>query len=184
MSAFQIDSEIPGKKKNCGQWAEYEPPHSSATSRLCHGGWFDGEEYSPCPVRAECKAATMGETRSEPRRLPLLNPGQMPMSRPALSQPQPFRALPTTLPTTQAAAQKYGYNESYGPRPVIPPPEYPAVMRTPYVPSSEFGTPTFLPEGNEGTFERLAKNMLQSAIAAAAWQIFNYLRSTDLFKIT
>lgn len=201
MRGNQIDSPIPGKKKNCTEWAQYEPQHSSEAAALCHGGWYrDPKEghrhYEPCPCRPECKAATEGRAYTpEHRRLPVINPtgisyNQQPFSsiqRPSFTQPPGFRApVPASLPAQSYVKQRINeYVDSAVPRPVVPPVEYPHSMQTPYVASldSGGGSPTFLPQSGEDVFERLAKNMIQAAIATCGWQVFNYLRSIDLFKI-
>lgn len=56
-------------------------------------------------------------------------------------------------------------------------------MQTPYVSSMDPGNaPTFLPTSGEGALERLVKNVLQAMVAALGWQIYNYLRSIDIFR--
>jgi len=56
-------------------------------------------------------------------------------------------------------------------------------MQTPYVPATEgWGAPTFLPRAGESVWERLVKNLVQAVFAVVGFQIYNYMRSIDLFR--
>lgn len=198
MQGQRIESGIPGKYKNCDTWAEYEQPHTSETAKLCHGGWYKAAgapavEYGPCACRAECKAATMRGENDGRRHLPIaMNPtnGIRPLAKPVFTQPElrsPFGSatpFPSVLPSRPAVQQAISqYAEASAPRPVVPPQEYPSAMRSPYVSAMDPGNaPTFLPTDGEGTLERLVKNVLQAMVAAFGWQIYNYLRSIDIFR--
>jgi hypothetical protein len=194
----QTYSQETGKMKNCGAWAEYETPHSSETSKLCHGGfykekeWPAAREYSACPSRAECKHATMGGVADDGRRrLPILNPGTAPRPLSAAFSVPEYRShggLPNALPARAAQAAQRAVNEVaeyyQSPRPIQPPPEYPPSMQTPYVAATEsWGAPTFLPRVGESVWERLVKNLVQSIFAVIGFQIYNYMRSIDLFRV-
>lgn len=193
----QTHCQETGKMKNCGAWAEYEMPHSSETSKLCHGGFYREKdwprplEYPACPSRAECKQATMMRSVADDgrRRLPILNPGTSRPLSPAFSIPE-YRSqvLPNTLPTRGAQATHRAvtdFTEYFqAPRPIQPPAEYPASMQTPYVAATEgWGAPTFLPQIGESVWERLVKNLVQSIFAVIGFQIYNYMRSIDLFRV-
>lgn len=194
--AEQVYCRETGKMKNCNAWAEYEQPHTSETSKMCHGGfykqqgWLTAREYPACPSRAECKQATqVGVADDGRRRLPILNPGSAsrPLS-PAFSVPE-YRTsgLPSTLPARAAQVAQRAVHDIadyfQAPRPIQPPPEYPASMQTPYVPATEgWGAPTFLPRVGESVWERLVKNLVQAVFAVVGFQIYNYMRSIDLFR--
>jgi hypothetical protein len=102
-----------------------------------------------------------------------------------------FRAMTfgsTTLPSAQPRApvtQPRQFETTF-PQPVVPPTDYPAAMRTPYASATTVyggGTsPTFLPLDGEDVFQRLTKNMLQGALAACGWHLFDYARAVDLFR--
>ena len=198
----QVPSPIPGKMKNCSDWAQYEMRGTSSTATLCHGGRFEGKLYQPCPARYECQHATMAKTRSDGqpvRSLPVMNPTGIQQLRPIVSQTPvsqqqapTFRPMtfggPTTLPASapRALQSRAFPGESTFPQPIVPPEDYPASMRTPYASATHVyggGTsPTFLPRDGENVFDRLIKNIVQGALAACGWHIFDYARSVDLFR--
>jgi hypothetical protein len=62
-----------GRPKNCQQWALYEPPDESPEATLCHGGRYQGGNYSPCPSRADCQRATYRRQEEKERPFPTLN---------------------------------------------------------------------------------------------------------------
>jgi hypothetical protein len=186
-SAGSVNSS---KGANCNEWASYEPEGTSATAKLCHGGWFNGDQYDPCPKKLACKIATERRTLNDGsvRRLPVLNPVSgvrtlqpQRIEVPAIRQPDLSR-IATSIPQRTQTQQHY---EAQYPQPVIPPPEYPKAMRTPYAsatPVYQGGvSPTFLPRDNEEVFGRLGKNMLQGVLAGIGWHIYDYSRSVDLF---
>ena len=199
----QIPCEhVPGKKKNCNSWAEFEPVGSSPTAKLCHGGAHDGEWFQPCPVRLECQGATLARAESR-RSLPVMN------NRSPFNEAKPFGnrpgseviartvnlrdhipgwgSMPTSLPQQKTGR---GLTEPSQvpfplPYPVQPPGEYPEAMRTPFVgPTQAVAggiTPTFLPQSGEGLASRLVKNIAQGAIGSTGWHIFDFARSVDFF---
>lgn len=158
----QQPSGIPGKKKNCNTWGEYEVPGASATAAMCNGGWYDRDFYHECPVKAECRAETQRKAgrvhlplTHEPR--PMALPRSVPLAgtpnleaRPALAAPRPKTwadqwgtrpSMPATSvpqkPVQAAALVPKGLPTPADvpaplPYPVAPPKEWPAAMHTPY----------------------------------------------------
>lgn len=203
----QQPSPIPGKKKNCNEWAVFEAAGSSPTAALCNGGWYDGSFYHECPVRAECVVAT--RQKAGKTHLPVTHQARpligAPRSFTVASTPnlgaQPpvqkswadqFRArppVPTTVPQVPMRAPEGLPTPATVPAPlpypVAPPKEWPAAMTTPYAgpvaPPSVGITPTFLPGEEEDVFSRLLKNIAQGAVGSTGWHIFDYARTVDLF---
>lgn len=198
-AALQTDGPIPGKKKNCTSWAEYEAPGTSSTAAMCHGGRYNGSFYQPCPSRHECRTVTIDQTRRGPS-LPILNPTGAGMGLRSIASQRPiestthFRPMnfgQSTLPAATGPQQRQPqqpqrYYESQFSHPVMPPDDYPAAMRTPYASATTLHgggvSPTFLPREGENLFERLGKNILQGALSACGWHIFDYTRAVDIFR--
>lgn len=194
MSFRDADYGPTGKKVNCDSWATYEEKGSSDTAVLCHGhGLWEGKWYHPCPSRYDCAKATHEkEKEKEKRYLPVMNPPARTRSGSVIfSTKDPYRPPPSLsrLPTYRrhegAERQK---PESYiegGPVLVIPPQDYPEVMRTPYAypahPAAEPLTPVFLPASRKEVFPRLLLNMLQGAMGAGAQHLMEYMRHVDIF---
>jgi hypothetical protein len=189
--------EVPGKLQNCGEFGTYEPAMSTkAYQVLCHGGHYQGEYYLPCPVRDQCRIATLRKKdQPSPAAQPAQQQTQQPWRGPGFKIPDLGR-LPTQMPpnAAQAAAQAKARvgaavdaaAAAAGPQwpgTVIPPKDAPPGMRTPHIGTSFTGdvSPTFLPEEGQSTFERLLLNILQGLIAAIGWHIWNFCRSVDLF---
>ena len=191
------------KKKNCNEWALFEPRHSSASAAMCNGGYYDGDRYPECPSKYDCKAATVKKEKGK-RALPVMNPSR-PFSTRTIggtpNLPKFERASPfawTSLPTKNGEQVEVDEDETpwhypYGqfPMAVVPPPvmpapgQYPLAMQTPYArptPTHMGGiTPTFLPVGKHDIFSRLGKNIAQGMIGATGWHIFDFARTVDLF---
>lgn len=191
----QVDGET-GNKKNCNEWAVWEPPGSSYTALLCNGGGkYKGDWYEKCPSSEDCKIATIRKTGKH--MLPVLNdakpfgaPGsQLVASSPNLTERlgrpfEPWRTpLPTTIPQRTDGKLAPQQMASHLPFPVTPPADWPASMRTPYVaPTRIVGiTPTFLPADDENIVSRLLKNILQGWVGATGWHIFDFTQAVDLF---
>ena len=184
-----------GKLKNCTSWAEYEMPNASSTAVLCNGGGrYNGNWYNRCPSADDCRAATYRRDDTKThlplhRERPFGGSGSSVVaSTPGLMQrPDLFDRWGSRLPATIPAARTTTALDPRGspyPGPIIPPQDYPAGMRTPYVTPSRTGggiTPTFLPGEEEGIFERLAKNIGQGLIGATGWHIFEMAQSVDFF---
>lgn len=193
-TARQVWCHESGKKKNCETWAAWEPNGSSPTAALCHGGTYDRDVFEPCPSRSACYQATAALTEPDDgkRHLPVqqtrpsmngyqASPQFPPRAVPANAQYRPPYTQPTTMPTQVARPQ---YEAQY-PQPVMPPPEFPAAMRTPYAAGAPVYSggisPTFLPGDNDSNLERLVMNAAQGAISAVGWHIFDFSRAVDLF---
>lgn len=203
-----MNGPIAGKNQNCQEFATFEPLGSSSSAALCHGGKYQERYFNPCPVRAECKQATTQRAQDQHRHLPILNPAGVPIASQNLSQSweraqqarqlaaappisprAPIFRAPTFSSTIPAATAPQGprYDQpTTFPTPIIPPDHFPEAMRTPYASATPVyggGTsPTFLPGSGENVFERLTKNMVQGALSAAGWHIFDFTRAVDLFR--
>lgn len=181
-----------GKKKNCNSWAEYEEKGSSPTAKLCHGGMFQGHWENPCPSRYDCAKATREAVIRKRRRLPVMNPSYRTKPRP---QPRVVMSSEVELPNSISRLPTYKRYEagrkrpeSYidgGPIPVVPPDEYPEVMKTPFAvsdhPASPPLTPVFLPDTRQEVLPRLLLNMVQGALGAGAQHVMEYTRYVDIF---
>lgn len=196
----QSRSPITGVKKNCGTWAEYEPGYSGSAA-MCNGGTYDDDTYNPCPAREYCKQETRNKQARSNRTLPILNTGKpfgyRPGSNLIASTPntkeQSWRSkleewknrpFPMSQYTTQRTSQEEC--DTRLPHPVQPPSDWPESMRTPFaspIPVTGNGfSPTFLPAAGEDPFERLGKNLIQGALSAIGWQIFDFARNVDMFR--
>lgn len=195
----------PKKEQNCNAWATYEEKGSSPSSKLCHGGLFEGDVFAPCPARYDCQAATYRKSAEESRerkRLPVMtntgprnreqpfNRGRIIGSTPTAEGPRnlvrqalepAYKAL-AGMPTTHRTREESPVLP--GPAVVTPPGHYPVTMQTPYGaphPMAGLMTPTFLPKERHDIFPRLFANMAQGALGAMGWQVLDYARSVDIF---
>lgn len=94
-----------GKKKNCGNWAEWESGNVG-TAVMCNGGWTDGLYFETCPVRAECKSAT-----DRKKHLPIFQQNQRPNGGTAVlasSLGSPMRLSPD-----RPVAQQTDYDRNF-----------------------------------------------------------------------
>lgn len=186
------------KRKNCNSWAEYEQKGASDTAKLCHGGVYQDEWHIPCPSRHDCAEATR-QKESDKRRLPIaMNPAAFarrstpPTPQPRIlvsssryaEAPKSLSRLPTYRRHEETRTTPKSYIEG-GPIPVVPPQDYPEVMRTPYAladhPAASPLTPVFLPDTKERVLPRLLLNMIQGALGAGAQHVMEYMRYVDIF---
>lgn len=97
-------------------------------------------------------------------------------------------ARPSAVQPNQPGTVQYQGGAPYPihvPTPVQPPAQFPQAMQTPFAAPVPFHmggvSPTFIPDGDEGIFERLAKNVGQGMIASAGWHVFDFSRNVDMF---
>lgn len=133
----------------------------------------------------------IGSTPAARPTAPSTNQYQPPAAPTAL-QPRGQAPTPTPgglWPAQQIAGAPRGMFSppQHAPVPIIPPEMYPRTMQTPYAHSPQafpMGgiTPTFLPVGEEGVVERLAKNVAQGMIGSTGWHVMSLSQSIDFFQ--
>lgn len=104
-----------GKRHNCNEYGSWEPYGSSASAALCHGGRWEGDSYSQCPVMDACKRDTLSAKNDGRRHLPVMTSRPSTVSSPA--------GVIAGTPRFQHAAQRevssyrhagYGYPQNTG----------------------------------------------------------------------
>lgn len=106
-----MESPITGRQQNCMSYGTYEPFGSDKPyAALCHGGFYEGANYSECPVRLECKNATdrkrieAGEREVLPQLREAMKDENNPlhsMFKPRVFRVPDFSDIPTTIPMRQ-----------------------------------------------------------------------------------
>lgn len=159
--------------KNCDTWGTYEEPNTTETSKLCHGGWYDGSLYTRCASAQSCRSETY--RRSGKTFLPVVREGTTMSSRILAAT---GGSVPSTLPTR---TQGSGVVPQLA-RPIASPPTGNPYLDTPQGGRNQANpAPVFLPRKSEGVFRRLFKNFMQGIVSGLGIQTYDYANQVDMF---
>lgn len=172
-----------GQTMNCNQWGTYEAPGTSPTAGYCNGGTVDGELWSECASKEQCRLERNRRMWNRGTSSPLTPPqslvrftgGQNTGGMPTRFGP------PTSLPQSNA------------PRPVQPAQIVtPTDTSNPYLATpkvlnsgrSGMHSPTFLPKPGEHWLMRFLKNAVQGIFNSVGHHVAEFTQSVDLFPYT
>lgn len=171
----QPSDKVPGKNQNCQEFGTYESASSTEDCKtLCHGGRYNGVLFNPCQVRVECRSY-------------LERKNDLSLGKRVLPQvpEHPFGGGSRVIAESRTAQQTANAPTTWGRATTTMPPKAPTA---PQGAAPVWGgvtapgiSPTWLPEKDEGIFERLSANIGNGFVAALGWHLWSFAQHVDIF---